>query len=287
MNEKVQQLPADFYTNYLKSIDRVTAAEVSEAVRKNILHNQSRIFVAGKAADIYQDVEKLGYPVSYYDREANPAGKPSAKKMDTGITIQTVSDKYINAIGGLAAVQKVNSITTDAAAKVQGMDIDMNMIQARGGKMKMEIKMMGNTLQKIMFDGKEGSMEAQGQKTALPEDMKKELMASPELFPELLFAKSADYQLSGIENINGEDAYAVKKGSNTYYYSVKSGLKVGEIKTQKTPMGEMAVPTNFSDYKTVSGVLMPYKISQTIGGMPVDFNVSSYQINQAKDADFK
>ena len=74
---------------------------------------------------------------------------------------------------------------------------------------------------------------------------------------------------------------------NTYYYSVKNGLKVGEIKTQKTPMGDMAVPTNFSDYKTVSGVLMPYKISQTISGMPVDFNVSSYQINQAKDADFK
>ena len=52
-------------------------------------------------------------------------------------------------------------------------------------------------------------------------------------------------------------------------------------------MGEMAVPTNVSDYKTVSGVQIPYKISQTIGGMPVDFIVSSYQINQAKDADFK
>lgn len=63
-------------------------------------------------------------------------------------------------------------------------------------------------------------------------------------------------------------------------------MKIGEIKMQKGPQGEMAVPTNFSDYKTVSGVLLPYKISQNIGGMPLEFAVTSYQINQAKDGDF-
>src|SRR5690606_28350666 len=107
-------------------------------------------------------------PVKYYDTEANPAAKPSTQKMDAGVTLATVADKYIDAIGGLAAVQKVNSITTDASAKVQGMDLDMNMIQAKGGKMKMEIKMMGNTFQKIVFDGKEGYMEMQGQKSPMP-----------------------------------------------------------------------------------------------------------------------
>lgn len=288
VNEKVQNLPADFYTNYLKSIDKVTAAEVSQAVKTNILQNQSRIFVAGKGSDIAESLEKLGYPVTYYDTEANPVAKPSSKKMDPSVTLQSVADKYINAIGGLAAVQKVNSITTDASAKVQGMDLNMNMQQARGGKMKMDIKMMGNTMQKVVFDGKEGYMEAQGQKTPLPDEMKKEMMSSTELFPEMSFAKSSDYELKGIEKFGDEDAYAVKRtGGNTYYYSMKTGLKLGEIKMQKGPQGEMSVPTNFSDYKTVSGVLMPYKISQNMGGMPLDFTVTSYQINQAKDADFK
>ncbi len=286
VNEKVQNLPADFYTNYLKSIDNVTAAQVSEAVKTNILQNQSRIFVAGKAADISEGLEKLGYAVNYFDNEANPVAKPSTKKLDPGVNLKTVADKYINAIGGLAAVQKINSITTDASAKVQGMDVQMNMVQARGGKMKMELKMMGNTLQKMVFDGKDGYMEAQGQKMPLPDDMKKELSAATELFPELNFATSSAYQLTGIEKIENEDAYVVKKGSNSYFYSVKSGMKIGEIKMQKGPQGEMAVPTNFSDYKTVSGVLLPYKISQNIGGMPLEFAVTSYQINQAKDGDF-
>lgn len=287
LNEKVQNLPADFYANYLKSIDKVTSADVSAAVKTTILPNQSRIFVAGKAADISEGLEKLGYPVTYYDKEANPAAKPSTQKMDAAVTLSSVADKYIAAIGGLSAVQKVNTITTDASAKVQGMDLDMNMIQAKGGKMKMEIKMMGNSFQKIVFDGKDGFMEMQGQKSPLPDDTKKELAASAELFPELNFGKSADHQLAGIEKFGNEDAYVVKAGKNTYYYSVKSGMKLGETKMQKGPQGEMAVPTNFSDYKDVSGVKLPYKISQNMGGMPVDFTVKSYQINQAKDSDFK
>ena len=287
LNEKVQNLPADFYTNYLKSIDKVTAADVSAAVKATILPNQSRIFVAGKAADISEGLEKLGYPVKYYDNEANPTAKPSSQKMDASVTLSTVAEKYIAAIGGLAAVEKINSITTDASAKVQGMDLDMNMIQAKGAKMKMEIKMMGNTFQKIVFDGKDGFMEMQGQKTPMPEEAKKELAASTELFPELGFAKSADYKLTGIEKFENEDAYVVKKDKNTYYYSVKTGLKLGETKMQKGPQGEMAVPTVFGDYKVVSGVKLPYKMSQNMGGMPVDFTVKSYQINQSKDSDFK
>ncbi len=287
LNEKVHNLPPDFYTNYLKSIDKVTLAEVSAAAKANILNNQSRIFIAGKGSEITDGLEKLGYPVNYYDRNANPASKPSGKTLDPSITLKSVSDKYIQVIGGTEAINKVNSITTDATATVQGMPINMSMIHAKGGKTKIEVKMMGNTLQKIVFDGKEGYMEAQGQKMPLPEDMKNEFLGAADLFPEVAYATSSDYQLAGIEEINNEEAYAVKKGSSTHYYSVKTGLKVGETKMQKGPQGEVAVPTTFSDYKVVSGVKMPYKIKQTIAGMPVEFVVSSYQINQAKDSDFK
>ena len=31
--------------------------------------------------------------------------------------------------------------------------------------------------------------------------------------------------LTGIENINGTDAYAIKNGKSTYYYDVKLDLK--------------------------------------------------------------
>ncbi|WP_299177369.1 pitrilysin family protein [uncultured Chryseobacterium sp.] len=283
LNQKVQDLPADFYTNYLKSIDKVTAADVTNAVKTTILPNQSRIFIAGKASEISEGLEKLGYPVKYFDKEANPVAKPTAQKVDASVTIGSVADKYINAIGGLAAVQKITSITYDATTKVQGMDMSMKMTQAKGGKMAMNISMMGNTVQKIVFDGKDGYMEAQGQKMPLNDKQKAEMIQETELFPELTFAKSPKYKLAGIEKFNNEDSYVIKDDKTTYYYSVKTGLKTGEVKAGEGG----SIPTSYADYKDVSGVKMPYTIIQNMGGMDINLAVKSYTVNQAKDSDFK
>ena len=209
VSTRTQNLPADFYTNYLKSIDKVTAADVSNAVKATILPNRSRIFIAGKAADISEGLEKLGYPVKYYDNQANPVAKPVAKAVDASITPAAVADKYIAAIGGLANVQKVNFITTNATAKVQGMDLALKLIQGKGAKTFMDVQMMGNTVQKIVFDGKSGYMEAQGQKMPLPAETAAEMAMDTELFPELTFAKSSDFSVAGIEKNNGEDAYVI------------------------------------------------------------------------------
>ncbi len=283
LNQKVQDLPSDFYTNYLKSIDKVTSADVTNAVKATILPNQSRIFIAGKASDISEGLEKLGYPVKYYDKDANPVAKPTAQKVDANVTLGSVADKYIKAIGGAAAVQKITSISTEATTKVQGMDMAMKMTQAKGGKMAMNISMMGNTIQKIVFDGKDGYMEAQGQKKTLDDKQKAEMSKETELFPELGFAKNSTLKLGGIEKYNNEDSYVVKGDKVTYYYSVATGLKTGEVKAGEGG----SIPTSYADYKDVSGVKLPFTIIQNMGGMDINLAVKSYVLNQAKDSDFK
>ena len=151
----------------------------------------------------------------------------------------------------------------------------------------MDMKVMGNSMQKVVFDGVNGKMTAQGQSMDLPAEMKADLTSDKELFPELAFAKKADLKVSGIEKINGEDSYAIKDGSTVYYYSVASGLKTGETKTQKMNGQEMTIPTTYGDYKLVDGVKFPHKISQSMMGQNLDFVVSKYELNKAKDADFK
>jgi zinc protease len=287
LNQKVQDLPDDFYTNYLKSIDKVTAADVSNAVKSTILPNQSRIFIAGKAADISEGLEKLGYPVKYFDKEANPVAKPTTQKVDAGVTVASVADKYINAIGGKANIDKVSSYTVNASMSMQGQNIDLKMMKAKGGKELTMVTGMGQTLQKQVFDGKTGYSEQMGKKVEMKPEQIAEKLKNTELFPELGFAKSADYKLAGIEKIGGEDSYAVKNGDNTYYYSVKTGLKTGETKTVKAMGQTMTVPTTFSDYKDVAGVKMPYTITVSQMGMDMTMNVKSYEVNQAKDSDFK
>lgn len=121
IDEIIDQLPQDFYKNYLKSIDNVTISDVNKAVTQNILPNQSRIVIVGKASEVADSVEKLGYPVKYYDREANPTTKPEAKKIDTNVTVATIGEKYISAIGGKSNVDKVTSVTMNAVGKIQGI----------------------------------------------------------------------------------------------------------------------------------------------------------------------
>lgn len=285
VNSQVYNLPKDFYTNYLKSIDQVTIANVQDAAKAYILPNQSRIFVAGKASEVADSLEKLGYPVSYYDKDANKTAKPVAQKID--VTVAQIADKYITAIGGKTALDKVKSISMNADATVQNMPINMTMSRALGGKSLMDIKVMGNSMQKIVFDGTNGKMMAQGQSMDLPEETKAQMLADKLLFPELGFANNKDLKITGVEKINNEDSYGIKDTSTTYYYSLSTGLKTGETKTQKMGGQEMTVPVTFSDYKVVDGVKYPFKMSQSMMGQSIDFIIKDYQINKAKDADFK
>lgn len=287
LNQKIYDLPADFYTNYLKSIDKVTAADVSNAVKTNILPNQSRIFIAGKASDISEGLEKLGYPVKYYDKDANSIAKPSSKKVDANVTVASIADKYIDAIGGKANLAKISSYSMNASMTMQGQNIDLKMVKAQGGKEITMVTAMGQVIQKQVFDGKTGYSEQMGQKVPIKAEEIAERQKNTELFEELGFAKSAEYKVAGIEKVGGEDSYVVKGGDTTYYYSVKTGLKTGETKTVKAQGQEISVPTVFSDYKDVAGVKMPYTISVNQMGMDMTMNVKSYEVNQAKDTDFK
>ncbi|WP_143885322.1 M16 family metallopeptidase [Chryseobacterium binzhouense] len=287
VNQKVQNLPEDFYTNYLKSIDKVTAADVSNAVKSTINPNQSRIFVAGKASDISESLEKLGYPVKYYDSNANPVAKPTVQKVDAGVTVASVADKYIAAIGGKENIAKVNSYTVNASMSMQGQNIDIKNIKAKGGKELMLVTANGMTFQKQVFDGKTGFSEQMGQKAEMTKEEIADRLKNTELFPEVGFAKSGDYKLAGIEKINGEDSYAIKSNDTTYYYSVKTGLKTGETKTMSAQGQTFTIPTTFSDYKDVSGVKMPYTMTVNQMGMDMTMKVKSYEVNQAKDTDFK
>lgn len=287
LNQKVQDLPADFYTNYLKSIDKVTTADVASAVKATILPNQSRIFIAGKASDISEGLEKLGYPVKYFDSNANPVAKPTVQKVDASITVAAIADKYIAAIGGKANLSKISSYAMNGTIDMQGQKIDFKAIQAQGGKEANIISMMGQTVQKQVFDGKIGYSEQMGQKVAMKPEEIAEKMKNTELFKELAFAKSADYKLAGIEKVNGEDSYAIKAYGNTYFYSVKTGLKTGDSETVSAGGKDVTIPKTYSDYKEVNGVKMPYSITINQMGMDMLLKVNSYEINTAKDADFK
>jgi len=64
---KTQGLPEDFYENYIKNINAVTAEEVMAAANKYFLEDNIRVVIVGKGIEVLPGLEKLKIPMFYFD----------------------------------------------------------------------------------------------------------------------------------------------------------------------------------------------------------------------------
>ena len=95
-----QKLPANFYENYIKSINSVTADDVMKAANKYFLGENTRIVIEGKGSEVIKGLEKLKIPIFFFDKFGMPVAKAVEKKADVSVTPKSILDKYIAAIGG-------------------------------------------------------------------------------------------------------------------------------------------------------------------------------------------
>lgn len=287
LNKELHKLPADFYENYIKNINAVTAQDVQKAAQKYFLKDNMRIIIVGKGAEVIDGLEKLGLPVYFYSKEADAVEKPVFKKeIPAGVTVATLLDKYITAIGGEKKLLDVKSIASVSSASVQGMTLEI-VSKVKKGYAMSEQKMMGNVMSKQIVTPKEGFVLAQGQKIPLEGADLIEAQQGAVPFAELNWKKDTTVTLTGVEAINGKDAIGLKVGKSVHYYDVDSGLKVATITTVEQGGQTMTQAIYMGDYKEVKGIKFPFKQTMNVG-FDLEVNVSDVKINEGvTDADFK
>ena len=291
LNIETEGLPADFYENYIKNIQAVTADDVMRVMNKYILADNMRILITGKGTDVIPGLEKLKIPMFYFDKFGNPTEKPKMKKPSpAGVTVKTVLDGYIGAIGGEKAVAGVKSIFVTGASEIEGAPAPLSYISKKDtkGRIFFKLELVGMMeLSKQVVGDKTGYSAAQGQKKDLTPEEFAEKKATATTFEELLLSKKADVTLDGIEPINGSDAYAIKNGKTTLYYDVKTGLKVMSSTTTEKNGQKMTSTISFNDYKEVKGIKIPYVIVMS-QGREIEIKVTDVKINEGvSDADFQ
>ncbi len=79
LNIETEELPSDFYENYIKTINAVTPDDVMRAANKYFLLDNTRIIIAGKGSEVIPGLEKLNIPMFYFDNYGNPVEKPVYK----------------------------------------------------------------------------------------------------------------------------------------------------------------------------------------------------------------
>lgn len=291
LNIETEGLPTDFYENYIKNINAVTPDDVMRVANKYFLQDNLRILVVGKGSEVIAGLESTKIPMFYFDKFGNPTEKPAMKKpVPAGVTAKTVIDAYVAAIGGDKAVKSVKSIAYTGSTTIPQapMPLSYSSKTDAKGRMMIELSMAGmGSIMKQVVNGNTGYMMQQGQKKVLEGEELAKMKESAVLFNETLLATKTGVTISGIEPMNGSDAYAVVDGDTTYYFDVKSGLKTAEASTEEQGGQKMTRVTNFNDYRAVKGVKVPFNTIMNVG-FELDIKMSDVKINEdVSDADFQ
>jgi hypothetical protein len=256
----------------------------------NILSKQSKDYVPPKK-NVEPEVNTPKDNSKIEERNGIHLEQQVVKKEDAAsLSAKIVIDNYIKAIGGENAVASVKTLMMIGSYSIPQMPqqqlIFTNKVDSKG-KLLIEIAMGETSVFKQLVNEKEAYVVQQGERKNIDGAELVEMKASAILFEELILSNKLDLEVSGIETINGYDAYGIVNGKTTLYYDVKSGLKIARITTVEKDGNKTKQITYFKDYKVVKGVKVPFNIIQN-AGFELNIKMFEVKINEGvSDADFQ
>ena len=284
LNIELYKLPADYYATYLEKLAAVTAQDVKEMANKYLKPYNSVILAVGDASAIREPM-KIFSPTgevteyNYYAQEVVFTGIPA------GVTVQTVIQANIDALGGEKALRSVKDMKSVSKMSMQGMEIELIQLQKAPDKVKVETKMMGNVMQAQIFNGTRGKVVMMGQEQILEGEQAEMMKEAAIMFPELsMLENTENLELVSMEEFEGNTVYKMNISKpdemvTVVYFDIKTGLKLKEVTA--TPQGSVSV--FYEEYKDFDGIKIPVKIKQSVGPQSFDIETIEVEINKGID----
>jgi photosynthetic reaction center cytochrome c subunit len=172
-------------------------------------------------------------------------------------------DKYLAAIGGEAALQKVTSRVERGKITVNGEQIPIE-VYAKAPNKRMTVMHLPNGESVTAFDGTQGWLSNAGH----PHKMSAAENDAARIDADLYFASHAKnlykkFTVTFGEKIDGHDTYLVI-GRNEgqpplrLYFDQQSGLLLRLVRYAETALGRNPTQLDYADYRDADGVKVPY-----------------------------
>jgi outer membrane lipoprotein-sorting protein len=211
-------------------------------------------------------------------------------------TVDQVLEKYITAIGGRDAMEKVTSRVSTGTFEIPDMGASGTITISEKAPNKslavIELGGMGT-----MREGSDGVAAWEDQGGNIHDKAGAELadaLRSSTFNSELKFKSLyKTVVVTGKEAIEGRDTYVVlatpaEGAPNKLYFDASSGLMVKQSSTRDTAQGPMDVDVTISDYRAVGGVKLPFTVRQATAMFTVVIKLSDIKVNvPIDDAIFK
>jgi zinc protease len=290
LNVMRYNLPSDYYANYLANLDAVTVADVQAMAAKYLKPANAIIIVAGSQEEVLEPLRAFSATgdVELYDPFGRPVAAP--RKIGSEIAAEDIVNAYVKAVGGAENLKKVDDLTINMKATIQGMQLEAVTVQKSPNMFMQKMTMGGNVLQLQVFDGTAGSQTAMGQTQEITGDELAELKLQAVMFPELQYDQLGyELELMGIEDVNGQEAYRIRFTGPTgkihnEYFSLDTRLRIKSQRSQESPVGSVSIETFYSDYRPVDGVMFPFVIKQQAGPQSIDMEVLDVEVNSGVDS---
>ncbi len=280
-------LPADYYATYLQRLDALTLDDIRAVVAKYFDPDNMYWFCVGDPSVI---PALAAYDSDGVVVELDFEGKPIERKaVAEGVTVESVLDSYLEAIGGRTLVEGINDMTENVEMNVMGMSMTTTTKRIIDQKcFSITQTMGGNPISNIVLRDGKIKVSAGGMEQEITDPAQVEAMSDIYPFPEILGAEQGYvFTLEGIENVDGSDAYKVrqeKSGMASYnFYDVATGLKVKSIASAQGQTQEVV----YADYQqTPYGILYPMVQKTTLPQVGVvEAKVTEVTINSGLTPD--
>lgn len=219
-------------------------------------------------------------------------------------TVDEIINNYLENTGGAANWAKLSSVKMEGKVAVQGMDLPIEMMQTKEGKMYMKFSLQGQEITQQAFDGNEAwginfmTMKPEKSDSETTENMKRNLGDFPDPFLNYK-EKGFKAELLGKETVDGTETFKVKLTKKPlmvdgkevenvvfYFFDTENFVPIMvEQEVKYGPAKGVTSQTMFSDYQEVDGLYFAFSITEKAKGTPQSqaINITKVTLNPTVD----
>lgn len=211
-------------------------------------------------------VHTLSMPLPTPENRPSPAPSPSGPQQPNP-TAEQVLDKYFQALGGAAAIEKMKSrILKGTITTNTGVELAYELAQSGSDSVLATITTPQNATILRGFNGSVGwEKSADGVRDLAAHEITY-LRRYPDMFKDIkLKEQFSRFTFGGKQKIEGRDVY-VLRGTNlagkreVLFFDVETGFLVRRSFSTSTSIGNIPEQVDFSDYREVDGLKLPFTI---------------------------
>ncbi len=218
-----------------------------------------------------------------------PHGETEAKPKEGGPTADQLLDKYIQAAGGAAAIEKVTSRVMRGSIEVGGKSLPID-IYAKDPEKRISFTHMPEGDSVTAFNGQEGWLGTPGRpmREMRGADLDGAAIDADLHLPTHLKRMITDTKVQGSEKIGDREANVIEgkregKPALVLYFDQQTGLLIRLVRYGDTALGLLPTQIDYADYRETNGVQVPYRWTLARPGGRFTIQISDLKQNVPVD----